>query len=306
MTIGIAVSGPHAAKAALAALRAVEAVGRGAIGGFVSMAAIGDGQLLTACTQNGGADALFPDGLPDDMANVPLVVLMSSGPDRPEPLIQFTPGDPDVGLMTGHRLPNMPGEDGHPPNLVALNAMKAGATPEAAVAMALAANQNADAGLIAMDLNGTIALGNSTAVSQRDDLGEALAEHDRTGLRIGILHNSIHPHKALAALAVAAAQDAVSPMDCCTGEADIVGRVVSIGEKRALHIDPSGKLVAITSDDRKWLSDFWEGSVVQRGDPVLTSGRVSGKVVREVYCRLEGGRIVGSRGGSSVSWKSDE
>jgi hypothetical protein len=33
---------------------------------------------------------------------------------------------------------------------------------------------------------------------------------------------------------------------------------------------------------------------------------VSGKVVREVYCRLEGGRIVGSRGGSSVSWKSDE
>ena len=65
MTIGIAVTGPDAGLAAFEALRAVERVSRGAIGGFVSFVAIGaEGSLLRAQTQRGGTRTLFTRGFP--------------------------------------------------------------------------------------------------------------------------------------------------------------------------------------------------------------------------------------------------
>ncbi len=55
MTIGIAAFGAGAGRGVIAALKAVECVGRGAIGGFVSFAAIkGDGSLVRASIQTGG------------------------------------------------------------------------------------------------------------------------------------------------------------------------------------------------------------------------------------------------------------
>lgn len=304
MTVGVAVSGPGAGLAAYRALRAVEALGRGAIGGFVSFVVIADGQLVTYWTQRGGAAALFRgEDPPDEIAEAPLAGLMSSGPDRPEPLIQFTPTDPAVGIVTGHRLPNMKGVDGRSPNEHALDLMKAGATPEAAVAEALGAAPKADAGLIAMDLSGRIALANSALALGRDDRGEALVEDAATGLRIGLLHNSIFPVGGLAGAAVAAALDVAAPGDRVEAESLAIGLPLRIGARRALILDDAGEPVAFEVDNEMWLAPEWEGSAVYRGDPVVRGEREVGRVVREVYCSARDGRITGGRGGTHVGWR---
>jgi len=304
MTIGIAVSGPLAGLAAFRALRAVETVGRGAINGFVSFVAIDEsGELFCADTQHGGGDSLFDGTMPERFAECRLAALMASGPDRPEPLIQFTPGDPRAGLVTGHRLPNMPGPDGVPPNRIALARLASGATPEEAVAAGLADNPEADAGLIAMNLDGRIALANSAAVKRRDDLGEALVHDAASGLRIGVLHNSIFPSTPLAALAVSAAIDAVSPLDRVDADAMLVGTTLAPGPKRCLLLDRSGAVLGVIVNGQQWFDGDWEGSPVQRGDPVLQEDRVIGRVTREVYGIVRDGRVVGGRGGERVGWR---
>lgn len=205
--------------------------------------------------------------------------------------------------MTGHRLPNMPGPSGKPPNIVALEAMRAGVSGAGAIAKALAENPEADAGLIAMDLDGNITLANTELVARRDDIGAALADDPASGLRIGILHNSIYPHSALADVAVAAALDAARPEDAFTGEARLVGNMVTLGRQRALDLASDGGIASIFVDDPVWLGPVWEGSVVLRGDPVTVGNQKVGRIVREVYCRLENGRIVGARGGEVAAWR---
>ena len=116
MTIGIAAYGPNAGQAIIDALRAAEVVGHGAISGFVSMVVIGeDGELHRIETQRGGTQGLLKGGeMPTHFMRARHAALMSSGPDRPSPLAQFTPGDARAGLVTGHRLPNTVGAAGSP------------------------------------------------------------------------------------------------------------------------------------------------------------------------------------------------
>lgn len=306
MTIGIAVSGTGATAAALAALAAVEAVGRGAIGGFVSLVAVTEtGQIAAASTQRGGSAALW-DGRtpPPGFGSARLAALMSSGPDRPQPLRQFTPGDAQAGLVTGHRLPNMPTVTGAPPNLTALQGLAAGRSPADAIAAALAADPDFDAGLIAIDLLGRIALANTPAVEARDDAGAALVEDARTGLSIAVLHNSIHPHRALADLAVAAAVDRAAPADRADVTASVTGLCVRDGlVGRALILDDgTDRPAGFAAADAVWRAPWWEGSPVRRGDPVCRGDRVVGRVTREAYCILADGVVTGSRGGDLVGW----
>jgi hypothetical protein len=160
-----------AGLATFKALQAVERVGRGAIGGFASFVAItADGELLRSETQRGGTATLFTAGEticalpPPVFAEAPWAAVMSSGPDRPEPLSQFTPGQAGVGLVSGHRLPNMPGAEGLPINRAVLDRMAHGQpAPDAAHAV-LAANPEADAGIIALDHAGRIYAGNTRIV----------------------------------------------------------------------------------------------------------------------------------------------
>ncbi|SDJ24621.1 DUF6963 family protein [Aliiruegeria lutimaris] len=305
MTIGIAVQRAGTARAAIAGLGAVEAVGRGAIGGFVSLAALSpDGQLLKLDTQRGGAKAILASAGWGALETARHAVLMSSGPDRPEPLSQFTPADPAAGLMTGHRLPNMPRPDGLPPNMVALAAMAKGATPTRAIDAALSAYPDLDAGLIVMNLNGEIALSNSLSVDARDDIGSALVSDPSTGLAIGVLHNSIFPHSAMAQLAVSAIIDFASPGDASAQQCGIGGLAVREGDMlRALVIHPgTDRPVAFQSCDADWRRPEWEGCPVRRGDPVIADNRVVGRIVQEAYCILRDGTTIGTRGGDVVSW----
>ena len=101
MTIGIAAFGPKAGAGIIAGLGAVEKIGRGAIGGFVSLVVLtDDGRLLRASVQVGGSEALFSEELPPEIAQAQCAGLISSGPNRPEPLSQFITAKIGVGIVT--------------------------------------------------------------------------------------------------------------------------------------------------------------------------------------------------------------
>lgn len=308
MTIGIAVFGRRAGLAAFRALRAVEAVGRGAIGGFVSFVVIDrDGILRRAETQRGGTRTLFTAGEsvgvdpPDEVANGPLAVLMSSGPDRPVPLSQFTPGDPNVGLVTGHRLPNMPGVDGTPLNENVLLRLADGLSPEAAISAELERNPEADAGLIALSRSGQMALGNTALVAARSDIGAALVDAPDIGLKVAVLHNAIFPHGALADLAVSAALDSVQPADRIDFEIDILaGTRIELGAENCLHVNGDGAVSHITVTQRSWLDSRRDGAALEYGAPVRRDGALLGRISFEPYCVVDHGRLISMSGRNHV------
>jgi len=207
VTIGIAVSGPDAGLAVVRALQAVERVAHGAVGGFVSLVVIGtDGQVHRAEAQRGGMAALFPADIPAAIATARRAAVISSGPERPEPLSQFVAADGDVGLVTGHRFPHQRGQDGVPINAAVLACLRRGLTPREAVQQVLAANPLADAGVIALGRNGRMTSGNTALVSRRPDIRAARLP----GVRV--LLNSIEPRRAAAMLAAETAQATMRPI----------------------------------------------------------------------------------------------
>jgi hypothetical protein len=187
MTIGIACAGDDPVAAIVAAVLGAELAGRGAIGGFAVLAVLdAAGELHHTCVQTGGVSALV---IPPAWTSAKVAALISSGPDRPEPLIQFLPGKSGHGLVTGHRLPNTIGGEGVALNVAALRLIEAGRAPQDAVDEVLRSAPEADAGLIAVNSGGTIGFANSARVTRRYDLGAAHRyEHGRG---YAMLHNSI-------------------------------------------------------------------------------------------------------------------
>lgn len=202
MTIGIAASGRWAGAGILSGLRAVEEVGRGAIGGFVSLAVLTEEQkLLRAETQDGGAQSLF-DGPPsDDILQARWAGLISSGPNRPAPLSQFVAALPRVGIVTGHRFPHAQTNDGQALNSLVLSIMQAGSPPQAAVDQVTTRHPDFDAGFLALSVHGEIGLGNMPAVANLKDQGSLTTRCAETGNTVATLHNAIRPHRAIALLA---------------------------------------------------------------------------------------------------------
>lgn len=309
MTIGIAVTGENAGLAAFRALEAVEQVARGAIRGFVSFVVIsGDGHLLRAQTQRGGTTTLFVEGEttgtppPPEIAEARFAALMSSGPDRPEPLAQFTAGDPALGLVTGHRLPNVPGEGSDAPlNLVALDHLRAGMSPKAAIEATLEAHPTADAGLIVLDREGRLHAANSAFVQTRGDLGLAWLEDEARHHRVAVLHNAIHPKDGLAALAAGVAMDCMVPFDRTDLYVTLAaGTPITTGPHAALHSDGSGRITLITVTSAAWLAGRRDGALVNIATPVLTQGQLIGHTTTDPYCVAEAGRLVSISGQPTV------
>src|SRR5690606_34142915 len=145
-----------------------------------------DGQLRYAETRNGGSDALY---FPPDWLSCERAALISSGPNRPEPLQQFLPGLAGIGLVTGHRLPNRPWGESRL-NLAVLEGLQGGLEPLAAIDAVLAAYPECDAGLMAIDAKGDIAYANSARVQRRKDIHSASLTVG--GLTLSVMMNSIH------------------------------------------------------------------------------------------------------------------
>ncbi len=310
MTIGIAVTGKGAGIAAFRALAAVEKVARGAIGGFVSFVAItADGTLARAETQRGGTATLFTSGEatgvepPAPIAAARFAALMSSGPDRPAPLAQFTPGDPAVGLVTGHRLPNVPGEGATLPlNVATLDRMRGGAGPREAIEAELTLHPEADAGLIALDLEGRLHLANSRFVERRGDLGAVRLEDPARGHAAAVLHNAIEPRHGLAMLAVATALDSMAPPDRADSFIRLdAGLLLESGAADALEVDADGRVVRITVSRHHLLDGRRDGSVLGFATPVRCDGRLLGHTIGDPYCVIEAGRLVSMSGQPSVT-----
>ncbi len=309
MTIGLAVTGENAGLAAFRALEAVEKVARGAIRGFVSFVVITeDGRLVRAQTQRGGTTTLFVEGEttgtppPAEIATARFAAFMSSGPDRPEPLDQFTAGDAAFGLVTGHRLPNVPGEGSDQPlNLTALDHLRAGASPKDAIEATLEAYPTADAGLIALDREGRLSAADSLFVQTRGDLGRAFLEDRARNHRVAVLHNAIHPKDGLAALAAGIAMDCMAPFD----RTDLwltlaAGTPISSGPTAALHADGTGRITLITVTSKTWLAGRRDGALVNIATPVMDDGRLIGHTTTDPYCVAEAARLVSISGQAEV------
>lgn len=201
MTVGIAATGPRAGAGILAGLRAIEAIGRGAIGGFVTLAVLtADQKLLRAETQTGGTTGLFDGTPPEDILGAPFAALISSGPNRPAPLSQFVAATPGVGLVTGHRFPQSLAPDGRALNGVVLELMAGGQAPGEAIDRVVSDWPEYDAGFIALSTSGDIAFGNMPSVDLREDRGAASRTAGEGAARVATIHNAIHPHRALAAM----------------------------------------------------------------------------------------------------------
>lgn len=302
MTIGIVAFGPNAGQAVFDALQAAERVGRGSIGGYASFVAMErDGTIHRADTQRGGTATLFVDGEstgvgpPARIAGAQLAAVMSSGPDRPEPLSQFTPAEPGVGVVTGHRLPNMPGSGHTPINIAVLDLMKAGKSPRDAVDAVLVANSEADAGIIAGDLTGRIYARNSLRVTRRPDLGHAKREKD--GAVIEIIHNAILPASALAPLIADIAMETMlrlsDPQGWVVARA---GTPVEFGENDAVLVDDDLVATSVLTTDPRIVSGTWNCAAVYLGSAVIREGEVIGRTVVEPNMVVEDGRIVSMSG----------
>ena len=218
MTIGIGAFGRRAGAAVLAAWAEAERRAAGDLHGFAVFTVLGaDGEPESLECQRGGLATLRAQygraqagrGQADAlarMAEAEVAGVITSGPDRPEPLSQFLAAGP-AGLVTGHRLPNLATAEGVAANRAALALIGKGLPPRHAVEAVLEGDPDIDAGLIAVTRTG-LGVANSARVQGRDDLGQALilAADRRYGL--SLLHNSIAPIEGLAA-AVAAAGEAV-------------------------------------------------------------------------------------------------
>ncbi|OWT71553.1 MULTISPECIES: hypothetical protein [unclassified Achromobacter] len=309
MTIGVAAFGDHAGAAVYEAVLGAELLGRGAIGGFAVMAVLdAAGAVQYRVTQRGGVSAL---DLPAGWRDARVAAIISSGPDRPEPLTQFLAGADGVGLVTGHRLPNLPGVDGVALNRAAVDRLAGSRadqasrgqasqgrspwgqasqapTPQQAVDAVLQSHAEWDAGLVAIDVHGRLGMANSARVSRRDDLGEFSRVTPTASL--GLLHNSIYARGDLAAQLGELAWSRLQGNDTDPRFITLRHAVPLMPAARdCVHVDAQGAIVAIdTANPRLAALDRISTAVYLKTD-VRRDGVLLGVTATELYVRIHAG-----------------
>jgi hypothetical protein len=265
-----------------------ELLGRGAIGGFAVFAILdAQGAVHHRVSQRGGINAL---DLPPEWLQARHAAVISSGPDRPEPLVQFVPGVDQVALVTGHRSPHLPGRGGLAVNRLALDRIVAGASPQEAVDATLADNPESDVGLVALDIHGRLGWGNSERVLRRDDRGSC--HRDNGEARIALLHNSIPAHLGLT--------ESVADLawTCLTGQ-PLATRLIYLHEsvpiraadRDRVHVRKDGAITAIDSADPLLPSANRRGWAIYLGTEVWQDGRRIGLVANELSIEIAQGQV---------------
>ena len=304
MTIGIGAFGPNAGLAVFRALRAAEKVGTGAIGGFATFAAItGDGRAVFSVTQRGGAATAFTEGEITgvepwpEFAEAKIAAVISSGPDRPGDLKTFVPVDPSVGLVTGHRIPPTTGTSGKPMNTDALARMQGG-MPASDVAQAVTGESpEADCGLICIDLAGRIGVANTARVLRRPDVATVLRRDDELEAVVGVLHNAIRPHGAVAELAAAVAIETMAADRAPRGFVTIAtGTPIGMGEENAVFCDATGRVLRVTTTDPSVGIRGELGAAVYLASAVWLGDTLAGRTTFEPITTIENGRLVAFSG----------
>ena len=305
MTIGIGAAGPNAGLAVFRALAAAEAVGHGAIGGFAVFAVLtADGRVIRAETQRGGSATLVTDGEttggppPPEVASARFAALMSSGPDRPAPLSQFLAAS-EAGLVTGHRLPNMPGSDGRPVNEAVLSAMAEGLSAEQSLQRVLNADPDADAGMIALGPSRGIAALNSSLVAARPDLGTATRASKEAA--VCVLHNAIRPAADLAPLVAAIAIETMAPPSSPAGHAVVrTGTPLALSEANQVILGPDDVAMLVKTTDARILTGRHACAAIYLGAAVVRNGQLLGHTTMEPNVLVEDGHIIRLSGQSEA------
>lgn len=294
MTIGVAAFGDHAGAAVHDAVLGAELLGRGAIGGFAVMAVLdATGALQYRVTQRGGVCAL---DIPATWRQARVAAMISSGPDRPEPLTQFLAGADGTGLVTGHRLPNTPDEQGVALNRAALDRLMQGQAPQAAVDAVLQAHAEWDAGLLAIDAQGRLGMANTARVRRRDDLGEfrrAVATTTATTTAtasLGLLHNSIYARGDLAAQL---GELAWSRLQGQAGKSRFLaltqGVPLVFAPRDCVHVDAQDAIVALETANPRLAALDRVSTAVYLGTDVRRDGVLVGTAATELYVRIRAG-----------------
>lgn len=301
MTIGIAATGPWAGAGILAGLRAVEAVGHGAIGGFVSLAVLtADQKLLRAETQNEGTRALFNATPPESILRAPYAALISSGPNRPTPLAQFIAAEPGVGLVTGHRFPQALTDEGRALNELILEGMRSGVGAQASVDALIASHPNFDAGFIALSAKGDFGLGNMPLALRLSHQGGATNHCPETGARIATLHNAIQPSKAIAIVANEVALNEIRQRVATIRNITVAaGLKLSFGVEPEVHIDGNCETTSVVHPNFEAAdaeNSFGIGDRVK----VVQLGRQIGWLGQEPFMVVKNGVIITLDGKSEI------
>lgn len=299
MTIGLGAMGPNAGLAVFRALAVAERVGEGSIGGFAAFAAIdAEGHLHRAETQRGGSATLFVSGEctgvepPEKIATAPIAAVMSSGPDRPDPLSQFIAADPKIGLVTGHRLPNAAWFGGVPVNEQVLAAMADGFSTREALDKVLDAHPEIDAGMIAINYSGGISARNSRLVAERPDLGWSYKVNEH-GSAVHVLVNAIHPAKSLATLVAEIAMGVLTRQLAPLGHAIVkCGTPLVLGTANRLVINDAGVATHVEVMSRLLLDERLMCAAIYLGAEVVQNGIVLGTTSLEPNVLVDGGKIV--------------
>jgi hypothetical protein len=299
MTIGIGAYGPRAGYAVYAGLSAAEKIGRGAIGGFVTYAAItADGRLLRHETQRGGSTTLFIDGEttgvspPPEVSEATAAAVISSGPERPVPLSQFLTADASGGLVTGHRLPNAMSINGTPMNVEALVHLCAGRPAQEAVDLVLDQNREADIGLIVIDLRGHAYARNSDRVKRRPDLGHARAEDPHAGAVVEVLHNAIRPYPTLASVVASVVLGSMIGEPQPAGWITIkAGVPLVVGDENAVHVNSDLVATRVVTTDPMLGSGRHICAGIYLGSCVYREAMRLGRTMFEPITTVEDGRI---------------
>lgn len=302
MTIGIGAFGPNAGAGVLAGLRVAESTGRGAIGGFVSLAALTeDGRLLRASIQDGGSQALIEQNLPTDILQAPLVGLISSGPNRPEPLSDFIAAEPGVGIVTGHRMPQTRVDQGVALNAMVLAEMKAGAHPQVAIDRVIARYPEMDAGFLACATDGRIGSGSMQSVLARGDQAVGILEARSSTARVGCIHNAIFPFNLISTLTNQVALDTMLRPDTPVGWIKVVaGITLEQGAEAQIHIGLDKAAERILLPKGHFLTGNWS---VGLGDKVavMANGQRIGWLGYEPFMTLKDGQVQDIDGHQEIS-----
>ncbi|MGB3539527.1 MAG: hypothetical protein WBA42_15330 [Mesorhizobium sp.] len=309
MTIGILAVGPCAGLAVFRALAAIEKVATGSIGGYAAFAILdAAGRVHRAETQRGGSQTLFIDGEttgvmpPEEISTARFAAVMSSGPDRPAPLSQFVAAAENVGLVTGHRLPNAAGVSGVALNLQIIEGLREGLSVEQAVDQVMDANPHADAGVIAADYQGRVYARNTSRVRARPDLGQSRREDVRFGAVVEILHNAIFPTDSLAALATEIAMDTMVPRNHVSGKLLVSsGTPLMAGTSNRVLVDGEMRAMRLEVTDLTILTGKHNCAAIYLNAEIVKDGRIIGYTLVEPNAIVDEGKIV-SLSGQDMCW----
>ncbi len=290
MTIGTASFGPRSGTAVFNAVLAAELLGRGAIGGFAVFAILDtDGKVHHRWTQDGGVGTL---DIPPSWHDAGIAACISSGPNRPEPLIQFLPGADGCGLVTGHRLPHAPNAGDAPINQAVLARLNAGEAPQAAIDAEFAQSPEIDAGLIAITADGRLGWANSARVQRRSDLG--LAHRSAADCGFALLHNSIfvadgpcqNLADALSGIAWQALTGTPAPHSFLKLDRPIAFR---LAERDRILVSETGDIIGLETANPALLTADRIGTAGYLSAEVWQGERRIGIAATELFARMAGG-----------------